>query len=81
MNELLANPKALFVLLCLGGVVLGPFFTLFGLWRRDKAVIEEASKWGKALSGPRDGQQRQAAQLSELHSLVSNLKASDSDKK
>ena len=75
MNELLSNPKAWLILGCLGAMVLGLNLSLLGLLRRDKAVMEEASKWSKALRGGREGQQRQDAQLYELHRLVSNLQS------
>ena len=79
MNALLANPKAIVALLCVSVLVVGPFFTLVGLWRRDKAVVEEASKWSKAIRGGPEGQKQQTAQLDELHRLVADLQSSNSD--
>ncbi len=73
MNELLANPKIWLILGCLGALVLGLNLSLIGLLRHDKTVAEEASKWGKALRGGREGQKRQEAQIDELHRLVANL--------
>ncbi len=75
MNELLANWRMLLALACVGVLVIGPFFTLWGLWRRDQTVVAEAAKWGQALSGPRTAQQQQQAEFDELHRLVSSLSA------
>jgi hypothetical protein len=75
MSELLANPKALIALACLGALVLGLNLTLFGLLRGSKQVQEEAAKWGKALRGGVDGGRQQEAQLDELHRAVAGLKS------
>ena len=79
MNELLANPKALLALLCVGALVLSFNLILFGLWRGDKSVQEEVSKWGRAMGGGQEGRRRQDAQLDELHRAVAHLKAPQAD--
>jgi hypothetical protein len=75
MNELLANPKALLALLCVGALVLSFNLILFGLLRGDKTVQEEISKWGKAAGGGQEVRRQQDAQLDELHRAVAHLKA------
>jgi hypothetical protein len=79
MNALLANPKALLALLCVGALVLSFNLILFGLLRGDKTVREEISKWGKAAGGGQEVRRRQDAQLDELHRAVANLKTPTSD--
>ena len=74
MSELLTNPKALVILLCLGGAIVGLNLTLFGLLRGSRSVQAEASKWGKALGGGQELRTRQEAQLSELHQAVAQFK-------
>ena len=76
MTELLSNPKALIALACIGALVVGFNLTLFGLLRGSRTVQEEASKWGKALTGGQTAQKRQEAQLDELHQAVANLQSS-----
>jgi L-arabinose isomerase len=79
MNGLLANPKALLALFCVGALVLSFNLILFGLLRGDKTVQEEMSKWGKAAGGGQDARRQQAAQLDELHRAVANLKSQPAD--
>ena len=79
MNALLANPKALLALLCVGALVLSINLILFGLLRGDKTVREEISKWGKAAGGGQEVRRRQDAQLDELHRAVAHLKAPQAD--
>lgn len=70
----MTNPRALVILLCLGGAVIGLNLTLFGLLRGSRSVHEEASKWGKALRGGQELRSQQDAQLSELHQAVAQFK-------
>jgi hypothetical protein len=81
MNELLANPKGLVILLCFGAVILGLNLSLFGLLRGNKTVQEEASKWGKALSGGQQARRQQDAQLDELHRAVAQFKSQTVDQR
>jgi L-arabinose isomerase len=79
MNELLANPKALLALFCVGALVVSFNLILFGLLRGDKTVQEEISKWGRAAGGAQESRRRQDAQLDELHRAVANLKPQHTD--
>ena len=81
MSELLTNPKALIILVCFGGAVIGLNLTLFGMLRGSRSAQEEASKWGQALRGGLEVRARHEAQLNELHQAVSQLKAASSKQK
>ncbi len=80
MNALLSNPKALIGLACLGALILGFNLTLFGLLRGSRTAQEEASKWGKALTGGQTARRQQEAQLDELHQAVANLQSPANDR-
>ncbi|MCC7359110.1 MAG: hypothetical protein IT317_06520 [Anaerolineales bacterium] len=54
--------------------VLSVNLVLFGLMRGDRGVKEEAGKWGLAISGARQAQASQAAQVAALHAAVEALK-------
>lgn len=77
MPDWLTNPKAIIVILCLSGLILGLNAPLLTLILGNKAARREASLWRQALRGELgSGRKRQQdAQLDELHQIVSTLKA------
>jgi hypothetical protein len=75
MPDWLTNPKSLIVLLCLGTLILGFNASLISLLLGNKAVGRDAPSLSQVLRGGSERQRQQAAQLDELHRIVSDFKS------
>jgi hypothetical protein len=74
VDELLSNPRGIFILCCVGALVFGLNMTLVGVLRGDKRFQREASKWTQAFGGGRDVRRKENADAAELHRLVQEIK-------
>lgn len=62
--------------LIVGGVVALVVLIHYAIYRMlqgDKSIVREFSVWGKAAQGGRIAQQKQSADLDELHKRVAEL--------
>ena len=66
--------KSIIIILLIIFLVVGVNLTLFGLLRGGSTARTEAAKWGQALSGGRETQRKNDADMAALHSAVTELK-------
>ncbi len=79
MDALLANPKLLIAAAFVVLLVLGVNWALLNALKADQGAAERAAKWGKVMRGGAQAQQKQQADLDELHRRVAELKAKQDD--